>query len=217
MLRRGIENVVRNAVRYTAENTQVDISVSRRLGGFRRCRDHPYPRPRPRRPGGRPLAAIVSPVLPGSRCPRPTDRRDGHRPGHHRAGRAAARRTVTAANAPDGGLLVDIVLPYPPVVHTYYRPPVSTCTHSWRFRYPSTRCHHALSGSPSGPGYRGTNRVRTGLPNKGTPRTLLNVFRITGRDTGGQGFPGGAAAQRPEKGMRSGHPPRVPLPGEQAS
>ncbi|MBI5542412.1 MAG: HAMP domain-containing protein, partial [Deltaproteobacteria bacterium] len=33
MLRRGIENVVRNAVRYTAESTQVDISVCRRRRG----------------------------------------------------------------------------------------------------------------------------------------------------------------------------------------
>ena len=45
MLRRGIENVVRNAVRYTAEGTEVEIAVSRRRGdsgdaAVIRVRDH---------------------------------------------------------------------------------------------------------------------------------------------------------------------------------
>ena len=51
MLRRGIENVVRNAVRYTAEHTQVNITVSQGSGrsgdeAVIRLRDHARAFPR---------------------------------------------------------------------------------------------------------------------------------------------------------------------------
>jgi len=110
MLRRGIENVVRNAVRYTAENTQVDISVSRSLGGsgdtaIIRIRDHGP---------GVPEDTLSKLFLPFYRVADSRDRQTGGTG----IGLAITERavrlhhgTVSAANAPDGGLIVTIVLP----------------------------------------------------------------------------------------------------------
>jgi two-component system sensor histidine kinase CpxA len=110
MLRRGIENVVRNAVRYTAENTQVDISVSRSLGGsgdtaIIRIRDHGP---------GVPEDTLSKLFLPFYRVADARDRQTGGTG----IGLAITERavrlhhgTVSAANAPDGGLIVTIVLP----------------------------------------------------------------------------------------------------------
>jgi two-component system sensor histidine kinase CpxA len=111
MLRRAIENVVRNAIEYTAEDTPVDITVSRRPGrsggdaAVIRIRDHGP---------GVPEGALPKLFLPFYRV---TDARD-RQTGGTGIGLAITERavrlhngTVTAANAPDGGLVVEIVLP----------------------------------------------------------------------------------------------------------
>jgi signal transduction histidine kinase len=110
MLRRGVENVVRNAVRYTAEHTQVDILVSRRRGGsgdaaILRIRDHGP---------GVPEHALSQLFLPFYRVADARDRQTGGTG----IGLAITERavrlhggSVTAANAPDGGLIVEITLP----------------------------------------------------------------------------------------------------------
>ncbi|CBE70243.1 MAG: HAMP domain-containing protein [Candidatus Methylomirabilis oxygeniifera] len=110
ILRRGIENVVRNAVRYTAEQTQVDITVSRRSG---RSGDEVVIRVRDHGPGV-PQSALSQLFLPFYRVADARDRQSGGTG----IGLAITERavhlhngTVTAANAQDGGLIVDIVLP----------------------------------------------------------------------------------------------------------
>jgi two-component system sensor histidine kinase CpxA len=110
MLRQGIENVVRNAVRYTAENTQVDISVSRRRAG---SGDAAIIRIRDRGPGV-PEHALSRLFLPFYRVADARERQTGGTG----IGLAITERavrlhggTVTAANAADGGLVVEIVLP----------------------------------------------------------------------------------------------------------
>jgi two-component system sensor histidine kinase CpxA len=110
MLRRGIENVVRNAVRYTAESTQVEISLSRR------CTDSgamAVIRVRDRGPGV-PEQALSKLFVPFYRVADARDRQTGGTG----IGLAIAERavrlhggTVTAANAPEGGLIVEITLP----------------------------------------------------------------------------------------------------------
>jgi two-component system sensor histidine kinase CpxA len=109
MLRRGIENVVRNAVRYTAEHTQVDISVGRRRAGsgdaIIRIRD---------RGPGVPEHALSRLFLPFYRVADARDRQTGGTGIGLSITERAVRLhggTVTAANAPDGGLVVEIVLP----------------------------------------------------------------------------------------------------------
>ena len=109
MLRQGIENVVRNAVRYTAEGTQVEIAVSRRRGDSReaaviRVRDHGP---------GVPEEALSRMFLPFYRVANARDRQTGGTG----IGLAITERavrlhggTVTASNAADGGLIVEIVL-----------------------------------------------------------------------------------------------------------
>jgi len=110
MLRQGIENVVRNAVRYTAASTQVEISVSR-------CRNNSGEvaliRVRDRGPGV-PEEALSRMFLPFYRVADARDRQTGGTG----IGLAITERavrlhggTVTATNAPDGGLIVEIVLP----------------------------------------------------------------------------------------------------------
>jgi signal transduction histidine kinase len=110
LLRRGIENVVRNAVRYTAEHTQVDITVSRRAGrsgaeAVIRVRDHGP---------GVPEDALPQLFLPFYRVADARDRQSGGTG----IGLAITERalrlhngTVSAENAPDGGLLVTLALP----------------------------------------------------------------------------------------------------------
>ena len=109
MLRQGIENVVRNAVRYTAEHTQVDISVSRRRTGS----GNAIIRIRDRGPGV-PEHALPRLFLPFYRVADARDRQTGGTG----IGLAITERavrlhggTVTASNAPDSGLIVEIVLP----------------------------------------------------------------------------------------------------------
>jgi len=113
MLRQGIENVVRNAVRYTAEHTQVDMSVSRRSG---RRGDEAIIRIRDHGPGV-PEDTLPQLFLPFYRVADARDRQSGGTG----IGLAITERavrlhngTVTAANAPDGGLIVEIVLPITP-------------------------------------------------------------------------------------------------------
>ena len=110
MLRRGIENVVRNAVRYTAPNTQVDISVCRRRADSREVAVIGV---RDRGPGV-PEDALSRMFLPFYRVADARDRQTGGTG----IGLAITERavrlhdgTVTAGNAPDGGLIVEIVLP----------------------------------------------------------------------------------------------------------
>jgi len=110
LLRRGIENVVRNAVRYTAEGTQVEIAVSRRRGDSGdsvviRVRDHGP---------GVPEEVLARIFLPFYRVADARDRQSGGTG----IGLAITERavrlhngTVAAANAPDGGLIVEITLP----------------------------------------------------------------------------------------------------------
>lgn len=109
MLRQGIENVVRNAVRYTAEHTQVDVSVRRGGAGS----DGAIIRIRDRGPGV-PEGALSQLFLPFYRVADARDRQSGGTG----IGLAITERavrlhggTVTAANAPGGGLIVEIVLP----------------------------------------------------------------------------------------------------------
>jgi two-component system sensor histidine kinase CpxA len=110
MLHQGIENVVRNAVRYTAEHTEVDISVSRRRAGLG---DAAIIRIRDRGPGV-PEHALSRLFLPFYRVADARERQTGGTG----IGLAITERavrlhggTVTAANAADGGLVVEIVLP----------------------------------------------------------------------------------------------------------
>ena len=111
MLRRAIENVVRNAIRYTPERTQVDVLVSRRSGqpgndtAVICIRDHGP---------GVPEASLSQLFLPFYRVADARDRQTGGTG----IGLAITERgvrlhngTVTAANAPDGGLIVEIILP----------------------------------------------------------------------------------------------------------
>ena len=97
LLHSAIENVVRNAIRYTREGTTVEIHLDWR----RRRRDWDC---RWRGSGGashrlrlrrssRCAGKIVPAVLPPGRCSRPADRRRWSGPGHHGARSALPRRT----------------------------------------------------------------------------------------------------------------------------
>jgi len=110
LLRRAIENVVRNAVRYTAEGTAVEIALGgQRTGGDPQAvisiRDHG---------AGVPEAALADLFRPFYRVADARDRQTGG----IGLGLAITERavrlhggTVTAANAPDGGLIIEIHLP----------------------------------------------------------------------------------------------------------
>ena len=74
LLRRAVENVLRNAIRYAPRDTTVEVGLSRRDGG-RRGGD---PGSRPRR-AGRCAAPHLRPLLPRGIRPQPAERR--HRPG----------------------------------------------------------------------------------------------------------------------------------------
>jgi two-component system sensor histidine kinase CpxA len=110
LLRSAIENVVRNAVRYTAEGTTVEIALRRRPDGVASgavigIRDHGP---------GVPETALTEIFRPCYRSAAARDRRTGGAG----LGLAITERavrlhggTVRAANAPDGGLVVEICLP----------------------------------------------------------------------------------------------------------
>jgi len=112
MLRGAVENVVRNAVRHTADRTSVEVSMARRqtAGGARaiiEVRDHGP---------GVPDAAVGSLFVPFNRIVE-----NGlSNPDGTGLGLAITRRTfevhggsATAANAPGGGFVVTLELPLP--------------------------------------------------------------------------------------------------------
>jgi two-component system sensor histidine kinase CpxA len=110
LLRRAMENVVRNAVRYTDEGTAVEISLQRRpLQGSEwavlTVRDHGP---------GVPEEVLGSLTIPFYRIAESRDRRTGGMG----IGLAITDRsvqlhggTVKAANHPEGGLVIEITLP----------------------------------------------------------------------------------------------------------
>jgi two-component system sensor histidine kinase CpxA len=110
MLRGAVENVVRNAVRHTAERTQVEVSLDRRQAGNEaraviEVRDHGP---------GVPADSVDSLFVPFNRV-----LVDGWSdPERSGLGLAITRRTfevhggsASAANAPDGGFVVTLELP----------------------------------------------------------------------------------------------------------
>lgn len=110
LLQRAVENVVRNAVRYTAEGTQIEISLKRvevngKKSGLITVRDHGPGVPEDT------LASLFNPFF------RVAESRDRHSGGMgigltitDRAVRLHGGQ-VSAKNAPDGGLIVEISLP----------------------------------------------------------------------------------------------------------
>jgi two-component system sensor histidine kinase CpxA len=106
LLRRAIENVTRNAVRYTAEETTVELSVAAENGeGVVRVRDHGP---------GVPPEELPHLFRPFYRVAGARDRTSGGVGlGLAITERAVARHggTASAANAEGGGLLVEIRLP----------------------------------------------------------------------------------------------------------
>jgi two-component system, OmpR family, sensor histidine kinase CpxA len=111
LLRRAVENVVRNAVRYTAENTEVEISLRREPPSLAviTVRDHGP---------GAPESSLMDIFRPFYRVADARDRQTGG----VGLGLAIAERavklhggTVSASNAPDGGLIVEIKLPAAPL------------------------------------------------------------------------------------------------------
>jgi two-component system sensor histidine kinase CpxA len=110
LVRSAIENVVRNAVRYTATGTQVEVSLTAEaVNGHRfavvRIRDHGK---------GVPDAAIDEIFRPFYRVEDARDRKSGGTGlGLAIAARAVRLHdgTINAENATDGGLIVEIKLP----------------------------------------------------------------------------------------------------------
>lgn len=106
LLRRAIENVVRNAIKYTAADTSVEINAKRAPGGDRAmitiC-DHG---------SGVPPASIENMFEPFFRADNATDSQ-GFGLGLAIAKRAieAHGGTIRASNRPEGGLCVEISLP----------------------------------------------------------------------------------------------------------
>jgi signal transduction histidine kinase len=106
LLRSAIENVVRNAVRHTREDTAVDVSI-------RRERHRAVIRVRDRGPGV-PEAMLSEIFLPFRRVQStPGIRNEGSGLGLAIAHRAVAANggRIAAMNALDGGLVVDIEVP----------------------------------------------------------------------------------------------------------
>jgi two-component system sensor histidine kinase CpxA len=107
LLRRAVENVVRNAVRYTSEMTEVEISLQRAAASqaIITVRDHGT---------GVPESVLADLFQPFYRVADARDRQTGG----IGLGLAITDRavrlhggTVKASNAPDGGLIVEIRLP----------------------------------------------------------------------------------------------------------
>jgi two-component system sensor histidine kinase CpxA len=99
LLRSAVENVVRNAVRYTAEGTAVEISLERHSRTVLSVRDHGP---------GVPDSMLLDIFLPFHRVAK--DNHDGAGLGLAIAQRAVGVHggSVTAKNAPGGGLIVKI-------------------------------------------------------------------------------------------------------------
>jgi two-component system sensor histidine kinase CpxA len=114
LLRSAIENVVRNAVRYTAEDTEVEIMLCRhhhdnKAEAVISVRDHGP---------GVPEAALADLFRPFYRLTDARDRQTGGMGlGLSITDRAVRLHggTVTAANAPNAGLIVEIHLPVAPM------------------------------------------------------------------------------------------------------
>src|SRR5204863_136254 len=105
MLRSAIENVVRNAVRYTAEATAVEISLERSEGNaILKIRDHGP---------GVPKIMLAGIFLPFQRVPGTGNNSDGAGLGLAIADRVVQMHggRIRALNADGGGLIVEIVLP----------------------------------------------------------------------------------------------------------
>jgi two-component system sensor histidine kinase CpxA len=106
LLRRAIENVTRNAVRYTAEETSVEISVECGNGqGIVRVRDHGP---------GAPESDLENLFRPFYRVAGARERNTGGVGlGLAITERAVARHggSIAAANADDGGLIIEMKLP----------------------------------------------------------------------------------------------------------
>jgi len=103
LLRSAVENVVRNAIRHTAEGTAVEISLQCAVGNaLLRVRDHGP---------GAPESMLSEIFLPFRRAPNGNS--DGAGLGLAIAERAVAvhRGNIRAMNAPEGGLIVEINLP----------------------------------------------------------------------------------------------------------
>lgn len=110
LLRRSIENVVRNAVRFTAEGTEVEIRLNRAEG---RSGPLAHIEVRDRGPGV-PEEALPELFRPFYRMAESRDRRSGGTG----IGLAITERAirlhggaVRAQNAPDGGLIISVELP----------------------------------------------------------------------------------------------------------
>ena len=105
LIRSAIENVVRNAVRYTREGTAVNIALqSGQETAILTVRDHGP---------GVPEQALAGMFLPFRRIQREENVTDGAGLGLAITERAVRLHggNVRAANAPDGGLIVQIELP----------------------------------------------------------------------------------------------------------
>ena len=110
LLRSAVENVVRNAILYTSEGTEVEVGLSRKNGDDDEralicVRD---------RGKGVPPSALTDIFRPFYRVGAGRDRQSGG----VGLGLSISRRaievhggSITASNAPDGGLLVEMVLP----------------------------------------------------------------------------------------------------------
>ncbi|HKQ72327.1 MAG TPA: ATP-binding protein [Blastocatellia bacterium] len=107
LLRQAVENVVRNAVRYTAENSEVEISLKHEVPSLAviTVRDHGT---------GAPESSLADLFRPFYRVADARDRQTGG----VGLGLAITERavklhggTVKASNAPGGGLIVEIKLP----------------------------------------------------------------------------------------------------------
>ncbi len=108
LLRSAVENLVRNALRYSPEGETVDVSLSRQGGAVRILVEDRGP--------GVPEEELEKIFTPFHRVEQARERTlpdEGCGLGLAIAGRAAALHggTVTARNRPEGGLAVEILLP----------------------------------------------------------------------------------------------------------
>jgi two-component system sensor histidine kinase CpxA len=108
LLRSAVENVVRNAIRFTRDGTAVDVSI-------RGERDRAVIRVRDRGPGV-PETMLSEIFLPFRRGQAIDGTRNGSGLGLAIAHRAVAANggSIRAMNAADGGLIVDIEVPFNP-------------------------------------------------------------------------------------------------------